>query len=122
MLWFKPSIKKHPQELTLPQVCFLDEQDGPIELKFKAKLISFFQRDKSVQMAYLVRVYYGDKKNGGVALCLKTQFGPDKGMAAKIGMIFASLFGAHEHLDIIFLDNEQETRIIKVCKPFFEQC
>jgi len=37
----------------------------------------------------------------------------------KIGKIFASMFGSHEHLDIIFLDGQQEHELAKVCSPFF---
>jgi hypothetical protein len=29
------------------------------------------------------------------------------------------MFGGHEHLDIIFLDYQQEFELAKVCSPFF---
>lgn len=33
--------------------------------------------------------------------------------------VFSEMFGCHEHLDIIFLDQMQETRLSKSCKAFF---
>jgi hypothetical protein len=54
-------------------------------------------------------------------LALRTQFGPDTGMAEKVGAIFGTLFNATEHLDILFLTDSQEAQLGKACKPFFEQ-
>jgi hypothetical protein len=117
MSWFKPSSPKHPQEIRVPQVQFLGEQDGPPEQLLKDRLTEFFQRDKSVHRAYLAKVSLGEQS--GVALCLKTQFGADRGLAEKIGAIFGMVFNAHEHLDIMFLSDEQESELAKVCSPFF---
>jgi hypothetical protein len=52
-------------------------------------------------------------------LCLRTQFGPDPGLAEKIGRIFASMFGVHENLDLLFLNDDQENALRKVAAPFF---
>lgn len=117
MSWFKPSSSKHPQEIRVPRVQFLGEQDGPPEQLLKDRLTELFQRDKSVHRAYLAKVSLGQQS--GVALCLKTQFGADRGLAEKIGAIFGMVFNAHEHLDIMFLSDEQESELAKVCSPFF---
>ncbi len=117
MSWFKPSSPKHPQEILVPKIRFLGEQDGPPEQLLKERLAEFFQRDKSVYRAYLAKVSLSEQ--GGVALCLKTQFGADRGLAEKIGGIFGMIFNAHEHLDIMFLSDEQESELAKVCSPFF---
>lgn len=116
MSWFKSS-SKHPEEIRVSQVRFLGEQDGPPEKILKGRLTEFFQRDKSVQRAYLAKINLGTQD--GVALCLKTQFGTDRGMAEKVGGIFAMVFNAQEHLDIIFLSHAQEDEVSKLCKPFF---
>lgn len=55
-----------------------------------------------------------------VALCLRARFGPERSLAESGGRIFASMFGSHEHLDIIFLTEVQEAELATVCKPFFE--
>lgn len=117
MLWSRPSSGKHPQEILVPRVQFLGEQDGPPEQLLKNRLIEFFQRDKSVHRAFLARIRFGEQS--GIALCLKTQFGADKGLAEKIGAIFGMIFNAHEHLDIMFLNDEQEAELARMCSPFF---
>jgi hypothetical protein len=99
MSWFNPSPKKHPQKMMVAQPHFLGEQDGTPEHELKERLVAFFHRDQSVQTAYLARVRYGEQGAVNVALCLRTQFGPDGGLAEKVGRIFATMFGSHEHLD-----------------------
>jgi uncharacterized membrane protein len=115
--WFKHSSPKHPLEIRVPRVQFLGEQDGPTEQLLKDRLSEFFKRDRSVLMAYLVRVDFGGQTS--VALCLKTQFGPDRGLAEKIGAIFKTIFNAQVHLDIMFPTASQEAELCKVCRPFF---
>lgn len=115
--WFKRSQPKHPQEIRVPSVQFLGEQDGPTEQLLKDRLSEFFKRDRSVLVAYLARVEVGGQTS--VALCLKTQFGPDRGLAEKIGAIFKTIFNAQVHLDIMFPTAAQETKLVKVCRPFF---
>jgi hypothetical protein len=113
----KPSPGNHPQEMRVSEVHFLGEQDGPPERLLKNRLTEFLQRDKSVHRAYLTKASF--EGQAGVALCLKTQFGADRGLAEKIGAIFGTIFNAHEHLDIIFLSDQQESELIKVCSAFF---
>jgi SseB protein C-terminal domain len=119
MSWFNPKSKKHPEEIQVPQIRFFGEQDGVPERELKSRLAEFFERDQSVRKAYLARVGYDEHSPVAVALCLRTQFGPDRGVAEKVGKIFATMFGAHEHLDIMFLGNEEESELAKVCPPFF---
>ena len=118
MSQFDPTSKKDPEEFQVPQLRFLGEQDGPPERELKCALAQCFQNDQSVITAYLARVAYGGE-SFAVALCLRAQLGPDRGLAEKVGKIFASMFGGHEHLDIIFLNEMQEAELAKVCKPFF---
>ena len=119
MSWLNPKSKEHPEEIRAPQLHFVGEQDGPPERELKERLADFFRRDQSVKAAYLARVSYDDPSRISVALCLRTQFGPDHGMAEKIGRIFAAMFGSHEHLDIVFPTPEQEAALAKVCASFF---
>lgn len=107
MSQFKPERPKAPQEVEAPSIRFLAEQDGIPERMLKQKLVEFFKRDQSVTIAYLARIAFGNQSQIGVALCLKTQFGPDRGIAEKVGWIFGLIFGAHEHLDIVFLRDSQ---------------
>lgn len=120
MSFLNPSCKKS-EEVRVREIRFLGEQDGPPERLLKEKLADFFRRDGSVSRAYLARVDFGEGKNASVVLGLRTQFGPDKGMVEKVGAIFAFVFNAKEHLDIMFLTDGQEAQLTKACKPFFEQ-
>jgi hypothetical protein len=115
----KPPPPKHPVEMRVHKLQFIGEQDGLPEQLLKDRLTEFFQRDKSVQKVYLAKITIGNEI--GVALCLKSQFGPDRGLAEKIGSIFKTIFNAREHLDILFLNRLQETQLARVCGPFFEK-
>jgi SseB protein C-terminal domain len=114
----KPTSANHPQEMRVSSVQFLGEQDGPPERLLKNQLSEFFQRDKSVYSAYLARASLEGQES--VALCVKSQFGADRGLAEKIGAIFGMIFNAHEHLDILFLTDQQESELTKVCSAFFD--
>jgi hypothetical protein len=119
MSWFNPKSRKRPEEIEVPKVSFLGEQNGVPESELKYRLVEFFQRDQNVIKAYLARVAYDAQPSVVVALCLCTQFGHDRAVAEKIGKLFASMFGGHEHLDIMFLGEEDESKLAKVCPPFF---
>ena len=116
---FNSKSKKHPEEIRVAKLHFLGEQDGVPERELKNCLTEFFQRDQRILTAYLARVAYGEQSPMVVALCLRSKFGPDRAVAEKVGKIFASMFGDHEHMDIIFLDDQQESVLAKVCSPFF---
>jgi len=55
-----------------------------------------------------------------VALCVHGQSGQNRMFAEQVGKVFGSIFGSHEHLDIIWLMPEQETELARVCRPFFK--
>jgi len=112
--------EKHLQEMQAPQMRFLGEQDGPPERELKTALIDFFRSNSSVHAAFLVRAAYGEAGTVNVVLCLRTQSGDDPKLAGRIGRVFASMFGSHEHLDILFLDDEREGAVRKVASPFYE--
>jgi hypothetical protein len=106
------------KELRVSNIQFLGELDGQEEQIFKEKLAEFFTRDHSVKSAYLARII-GKDIPATTALCLRTQFGSDKGMMEKIGKIFAHVFDIDENFNIIFLTSEQESSLAKVCRPFY---
>jgi len=116
---FNPTSKKQTEEFQVGELRFLGEQDGPPERELKCRLAQFFQSDESVTAAYLARVAYRGESYA-VALCLRSQLGADRALAEKVAKIFASMFGGHEHLDIIFLSETQQAELAIVCKPFFQ--
>jgi hypothetical protein len=109
------------QIIRVQRTSFLGEQDGPPERELKTKLVIFFDRARWIRDAYLARVAYdGDGGAVNVALCVRGEPGQNRIFAEQVGKIFASIFGSHEHLDIIWLVPEQEAELAKVCRPFFK--
>ena len=116
-MWSAESSREF-EEIRVSDIRFLGEQNGPPERLLKNCLQDFFRHENVVIRAYLARADIGERRVG-VVLCLRTACAPAKGMIEKIGAIFASIFGAKEHLDILFLTDEQEAQLTRVCKPFF---
>ncbi len=116
---FNLTPKKHAVEFQISQVRFVGEQDGPPERELKRRLVQFFQNEQTVSAAYLARVMYPDESYA-VALCLRSGIGRHRRLAEKVGKIFASIFGSHEQLDIIFLSETQQIELAIVCKAFFQ--
>lgn len=114
------SFSRKTEEIHAQKILFLSEQDGPSEQLLKEKLIDYFNGNKAVNTAYLVRMSIGNEGSASVALGLSVQFGPDKDMVDKISQIFASIFNAKEHLDVLFLTSSQEVELKKVCGHFFK--
>ena len=118
MAWFT-SNQRRAEELLVPEVHFLGEQDGIPEGELKDSFAQLFRESSSIKKAYLARVAYRDQTNVNVALCLLCTASFDKKLYSKIIKIFSSMFGPDEHLDIIFLKDSQESELTKVCLPFF---
>lgn len=120
MVWLNRKFGKPHGEIRVPQLRFLGEQMGLPERELNTRLAEFFGHNQDVMAAYLARIAYGEKSPVAVALCIRIQFEPNHRLTEEIGKIFASMFGGHEHLDIIFLDDQQESELAKVCSPFFD--
>jgi SseB protein C-terminal domain len=106
------------QEHRVSGLRFLQEQDGPPERELKGRLIALFQQEEGIRAAYLVQVAYADDQENAVALCLRVDR-PNHDAIGKIGQIFSTMFGAHEHLDILFLDDATEAQLEGCCSAFW---
>jgi hypothetical protein len=96
----------------------LGEQDGIPERILKSRLLEYFKQRVGIRDAYLAQISASDRSS--VALCLKTDHGPDHDLVRDIGAIFAAIFGKHEHLDILFLSETQDSELRRVCAPFYK--
>jgi hypothetical protein len=67
---------------------------------------------------YLARVAFESASDEVIALCILAQQ-PQDSLLREIGAVFASLFGRDQHLDILFVDPDQERELARVCVPFF---
>ena len=116
MFSFLRRRRRRPQEHRQRTIVFVHEQDGPVEKQLKLALLPHL-RSAGVRRAYLARVHYGNPTSYEVALCLITN--PEPALVARVGEVFAQLFGRDSHLDILFPSADQEARLAEVCQPFF---
>ena len=114
-----PGVPRPPQQIVVQTVSFLGEQDGAPEQELKNELVILFGQLRLVDVAYLAVVRYGDTAMPNIALCVRGQPGQDRTFAELVGRVFGSMFGSHEHLDVIWLTPEQETSLAKACRPFY---
>jgi hypothetical protein len=117
--WFKPNRSRPAETLQVPVLNFLGEQDGPPERNLKASLCQLFENRVHLQRAYLARVDYGVQGEFNVALCIRMGVSDDAELRKAIGKEFAQNFGKHEHLDIIFVREDQEGDLRNICRPFY---
>jgi hypothetical protein len=97
---------------------FVGEQDGPTERVLKTRLREVLDRSRNMEAAYLCRANL-DQGPESVILALRTASGPNTRIVEDIGKIFASTFARSEHLDILFVTDEQEGQLKQVCTPFY---
>ena len=116
---FKPS--KPPEHFTPPRIDFIGEQAGPVEDELKEKFCAVFSATPTVKSAYLARVSYGEPTGYSVSLCIRSTLGVDERLQHRLGEIFTSSFRKDQHLDTLFLREDQEARLKKVCKAFYEK-
>jgi hypothetical protein len=117
--WFRNKSRRPPQELTKHIIRFVGEQDGASERDLKSSLVEVFLREPTVRRAYLARTDYRDTTGVHVALCVKSSVGVCHELKSKVFDIFSSMFGSHEHLDVLFIRDDQEQELGQVCRPFY---
>jgi argonaute-like protein implicated in RNA metabolism and viral defense len=120
MCWFKN--KRKQEEFVPKDIHFLGEQDGIPERILKEELFKFFTTIPQIKRVYLVRVAYDDPNAFEVALCIKADINKsedEKSLVSKICEIFTRQFSNKVHMDILFLKEEKEEQLKKVCKPFY---
>lgn len=98
---------------------FLGEQYGESESTLKELLHDILAGYGEVHKAYLVRISYDSNPTPHVALCLLYQGVKQGEMVRRIGEAFASMFGAEQHLDILFVTAKQDEELTGICRPFY---
>jgi len=119
MRWFKGKRQHAPQQLTLPATKFIGEQDGDSERDLKACFSELLRQEAMVQSAYLARGEHGDGTGVHVTLAIRRRGGGDPTLISKLGKLFADMFGSHEHLDMMFVGEQEERELQSVCTPFY---
>ena len=105
-------------EVRPTSIKFIGEQDGPREKMLKAALAMLFQADNIVKRAYLARLDIGEGFT--VGLCIKANPLPDLSYPDKINELFMKVMGPGGYLHILFLTDDQEIEVRRVCQPFYE--
>ena len=118
MLWFRKRTK--PAEARrVAEIRFLYEQDGEPERALKREIFQDLLSTAGVQRAYLARVEYDDPAAYEVALCIR---GPESvALVRQLSARFHELAPSGVHLDILFVNEEQEARLQSVCRAFFSR-
>jgi hypothetical protein len=98
---------------------FLGPQEGPAADGLILKLNELFQSDPSVKRAYLCQ--YATATEKPVALCLWAPGSNGQMLSEGIGRIFRSEFASDQYIDIMFLTPQLESRLKRVCEPFFKR-
>ncbi len=101
------------------QVEFLGEQRGPVEDTFKRALILEFATRPDIRRAYLARVGFPPASEPAVALCILSRRPDDQGIVTRVGDIFRRLSSSDAALDVLFLTEEQDAELARVCRPFY---
>jgi len=110
---------KPPQQLTPTTTKFIAEQDGPPERDLKDRFVEHFRSEPMVERAYLVQVGHSDGTGIHVTLAIKCFGEENPSLIPKLADIFSNMFGPHEHLDMMFIREDQEKRLRVVCEPFY---
>ena len=113
----KPS--RPPEVFTPLGITFIGEQAGPVEDDLKSRFREILSHTPTVQSAYLARLSVGDPEYT-VGLCIRSSVGKDDLLRDRLARVFAELFRAEEHLDILFIRDDQEAELRKVCRAFYE--
>jgi hypothetical protein len=119
MVWFKSKPPQPPQKLTPPTTKFIGEQDGAAERDLKARFGELLRHEPMVERAYLARAEHRDGTGVHVTLAIKRSCGADPSLIPKLASIFTGIFGSHEHLDMMFVREDQEQQLRSVCRPLY---
>jgi hypothetical protein len=121
--WLSKNANMQPvgEPLQAGQITFLSEQDGNIERALKAGWVAYLKGNVHVTLACLARVRYANSSQERVALCLRADTADKKVLVESLSADFRRLFKTTETLDIVFLSSEQQSRLLRVAKPFYEQ-
>lgn len=119
MSWFEDKHPQRPKQLTPQTTRFVAEQDGPPERDLKARFVELFREQPTVERAYLAVAEHDDGTGAHVTLAMRCSCGEDPSLISKLADVFSSMFGSHEHLDMMFIREDEEHQLQTVCAPFY---
>jgi hypothetical protein len=63
---------------------------------------------------------HGDGRGVHVTLAIRCSSGEDPSLIHRLANIFSSMFGSDEHLDMMFIREDQERQLQAVYKAFYQ--
>jgi hypothetical protein len=111
---------KPPENFTAPRIDFVGEQTGPVEDRLKVKFSEMFTQIPTVRSADLARLSYDESQGYSVGLCIRSTVGIDQSLQERLGKMFTEVFRPDQYLDILFIRDDQEHELRKVCRAFYE--
>ncbi len=108
-----------PAELDAQDIAFIGEQDGPVEQQLKEQLAALFVHHPPVVQAFLARATIDGQAT--VVLALRAEGADEASLAREVGAVFASIFNARQHLDVLFLSDARLAEVRRVCGAFYDR-
>lgn len=108
----RPAVRREVDDIV-----FLGEQDGPAEQQLKERLAALFAQHR-VRQAYLARARID--REATVVLGVRAEGADEGALAREVGAVFASIFNARAHLDVVFLTEAQRAAVSQVCRAFYQ--
>lgn len=112
-------IRAHFKRWYAQGIIFLPLYDGETELLLKEKLRFAFRFEKRIELAYLVYAQHSNTRETTIILGIKAP--EEQAIIEKTAVVFASIFDAKQHLDILFISDEQERQIQAIAFPFYKR-
>ena len=108
-------------QLSATGVTFLGEQDGAPERRLKEAISVLLDLNATVARAYLTRVIYSGFVSGVMLGLLTNDKKVSEQLALQMDRAFGALLNTKAHLDVVFLDEEGDAKIRKICAPFYDR-
>jgi hypothetical protein len=102
-----------------PEFRFARPTDGTIERKLKASLSERLRGNPNVTAAYLARIRRSGSAHDLLALCVRTEVGPDQHVVRLAHDVCGSVGIERPPVEVIFLSAGLERDLCKTCTPFF---
>lgn len=112
--WTRRAISRREGRLE-----FLGEQSGSVEDTLKRALIFEFATRPDIQRAYLARIAAQAEGEQAVALCILSRRPDDQSIVTRVGEIVSARFPGESGLEIVFLTEDQDADVARVCRPFY---
>ena len=108
-------------QLSATGITFLGEQDGPPERRLKEAISVLLDLNATVARAYLTQVIYNGFASGVMLGLLTNDKKVSEQLALQMDRVFGVLLNTTTHLDVVFLDDEGDAKIRKICAPFYDR-